>query len=319
MTGEHDFQRQLSQQYTDFEDALDEKEPNELRQLWHTPAELFSPHYGEVIARYLLDDYAYNLYPYQDLIVYELGAGNGTMMLNILDYVRAVRPAMYARMHYKIVEVSSALAALQAQGLKQSASARGHAPKVEIINRSIFDWDSYVASPCYILALEVFDNFAHDAIKYRVGSGAPLQSTVIIDHDGDMFEHYTDAVDAAALRFLERRQASCSDFAHPLLDSKRRGFLRSRAPAPDSLSQAEYIPTRLMQFFQLLYDMFPRHKLVASDFHRLPDAVAGLNAPVVQTRYRREMIAVTTPLVRLVLLGPCGAGADSIAGASGLL
>jgi hypothetical protein len=52
-----------------------------------------------------------------------------------------------------------------------------------------------------------------------------------------------------------------------------------------------------MQFFYTLYEKFPNHKLVSSDFHKLADAVEGLNAPVVQTRYKRKMIPVTTPLV----------------------
>jgi hypothetical protein len=52
-----------------------------------------------------------------------------------------------------------------------------------------------------------------------------------------------------------------------------------------------------MQFFYMLYEKFPNHKLISSDFHKLADTVEGLNAPVVQTRYKRQMIPVTTPLV----------------------
>jgi hypothetical protein len=73
--------------------------------------------------------------------------------------------------------------------------------------------------------------------------------------------------------------------------------LRSLVPWRGTLSQPEYIPTRLMQFFYMLYDKFPNHKLISSDFHKLGDTVEGLNAPVVQTRYKRQMIPVTTPLV----------------------
>ena len=52
-----------------------------------------------------------------------------------------------------------------------------------------------------------------------------------------------------------------------------------------------------MQFFDVLNQYFPAHRLVASDFSSLPDAVPGLNAPVVQTRFEGKMIPVTTPLV----------------------
>jgi len=73
--------------------------------------------------------------------------------------------------------------------------------------------------------------------------------------------------------------------------------LKSLVPFRSNMSMPEYIPTRLMQFFYMLYEKFPNHKLISSDFHKLGDAVEGINAPVVQTRYKRQMIPVSTPLV----------------------
>lgn len=55
-------------------------------QLWHTPTELFQPYYGEGLAKYILESYKSNDSGH-DLIIYEVGAGNGTLMLNILDYL----------------------------------------------------------------------------------------------------------------------------------------------------------------------------------------------------------------------------------------
>jgi hypothetical protein len=297
MQSEEAFFQQLRHRYTDFEDALDDHEPNDLRQLWHTPTELFSPYYGEAIARYLVEDYKYNFYPYHDLNLYEMGAGNGTMMLNILDYIRDMHPKVYERTRYKIIEISNQLATLQQQGLGQSAYARGHSDKVEIVNKSIFEWDQYVSSPCYFLALEVFDNFAHDALKYDIETGEPYQARVVIDQRGEMYEYYSREVDSLAQQFLERRHAACKTYAHPLQGSRMMHYLRSLVPFRGSLSQPEYIPTRLMQFFYILYQKFPNHKLITSDFNKLSDAVAGINAPVVQTRYKRQMIPVSTPLV----------------------
>jgi len=303
MSNEDEFFQQLRQRYISFEDSLDYQEPNELRQLWHTPTELFSPYYGEAIARYLVEDYKYNAYPYHDLNIYEMGAGNGTMMLNVLDYIRDVHPEVYERTKFKIIEISSQLAHLQQQGLGQSAYARGHSDKVEIVNRSIFDWDIYVSSPCYFLALEVFDNFAHDALKYDFETGAPYQSHVVVDPRGELFEYYSRSLDPVAKQFLERRHAACKTYPHPLQGSRIMQNLKSLVPWQGTLSQPEYIPTRLMQFFYTLYEKFPNHKLVSSDFHKLSDAVEGLNAPVVQTRYRRQMIPVTTPLVSALAAG----------------
>jgi hypothetical protein len=313
MADEPEFYKILADRYTRFEDSLDSQQENETRQLWHTPTELFRPYYGETMARYMVANYQLSLYPYYDLIIYEMGAGNGTMMLNILDYIRANHPDVYQRTQYKIIEISSSLATLQNKQLRETAASMGHVDKVQIINRSIFDWDTYVSSPCFFLALEVFDNFAHDVVRYDPQTGDPLQGHVLIDGNGDFFEVYERDIDAVALRYLKVRDlASTMPFQTPL---RRPNILRQLLLDPMATSQTEgyggytrtrregnltipeYIPTRLMQFFDILHNYFPAHRILASDFHSLPDAVVGINGPVVQTRYQRRTIPVSTPLV----------------------
>jgi len=300
MANEPEFHKQLGERYTSFEDELDAEIPNESRQLWHTPTELFRPYYGEAIASYLVENYKLSHYPLHDLIIYELGAGNGTLMLNILDYIRDFKPDVYPRTKFKVIEISSALASLQTSQLTRSASARGHTDHVEIINRSIFTWDTYVPSPCYFLALEVFDNFAHDSIRYDPFTEEPLQGTVLIDNSGDFYEFYSKTIDPVASRFLRVRHAACSrPFDHPLREPRLLRKFKSSLPFAPNLTVPEYIPTRLMQFFDILRDYFPHHQLLTSDFHALPDAVKGFNAPVVQTRYQRRVVPVSTPYVRI--------------------
>ncbi|KAF2224234.1 S-adenosyl-L-methionine-dependent methyltransferase [Elsinoe ampelina] len=298
---EASFHRELGRRYTEFEDALDEKEYDETRQLWHTPTELFRPYYGEAIARYLVSNYKLQLYPYHDLLIYEMGAGNGTLMLNILDYIRATDPDVYARTQFRVIEVSSNLASLQAQQLQRTASAKGHADKVTIINKSIFDWDTYLPTPCFFLALEVWDNFAHDLIRYDASGQKPMQAHVLIDSQGDFFEFDSPALDPVAARFLRVRDKACSrpdhPYLHPMQHQKLTRRIKQKLPFQYNLQAAEYIPTRLMQFFDVLREYFPNHRLVASDFHALPDAVEGWCGPVVQTRYKRRMVPVSTPLV----------------------
>ncbi|KAF1810687.1 DUF185-domain-containing protein [Eremomyces bilateralis CBS 781.70] len=298
LKGEAEFQKELGVRYTEFEDALDNQEENETRQLWHTPTELFRPYYGEAIARYLVTNYKLSLYPYHDLLIYEMGAGNGTMMLNILDYLREMHPEVYECTRYKVIEISSSLASLQLHQLRQSAHAAGHLDKVEIINKSIFDWDTYVSSPCFFIALEVFDNFAHDAIRYDPYTDEALQGSVLIDHEGDFYEFYSRQLDPIAARYLRVRNAAVSSpYSHPLKSPRALQKLYHSLPLVMNLTAAEYIPTRLMQFFDILHRYFPGHRLVTSDFHSLPDATPGINAPVVQTRYKRRTVPVTTPLV----------------------
>jgi hypothetical protein len=288
-----EFYSELGRRYNQFEDVLDAKEPNPTRQLWHTPTELFRPHYGEAIARYLISNYHIQGYPYHDLIIYEMGAGRGTLMLNILDYIRNVDPNVYDRTKYRVIEISEQLAAQQ-----KATLAGDHAGKVEIINKSIFDWNETVPSPCFFLATEVFDNFPHDAIRYDVEAEEPLQAVVLIDQAGDFFEFYLPDLDPVVARYFRVRHAATGGI-YPAPYAGRAIFrkLRKYMPFVGNLSDPEYVPTRLMQFFDILDQHFPAHRLLASDFHILPQAVKGLNAPVVQTRYKRRMVPVTTPLV----------------------
>lgn len=288
----------MAESYLAFEDALDEQEPDETRQLWHTPTELFRPHYGDAIARYLVTNYRLTLYPYHDLIIYEIGAGNGTLMQNILDYIRETDPSVYQRTKFKVIEISPSLAQLQGRNLQHSPCSEEHAEHVEILNQSIFDWNHYVHSPCFFLALEVVDNFAHDCIRYDPNTEQPLQGHVLIDEQGEYYEYYEKTLDPDAARYLRIREAaSRSPFTTPLSQPRLLRRLRHSLPLAPNLTQAEWLATRMMQFFDILRDFFPAHRLMVSDFSSLQGTLAGINAPIVQTRYQRRNISVTTPYV----------------------
>lgn len=305
LSSENEFQTLLDDRYREFEDELDAQEgqANETRQLWHTPTELFRPHYAEAMARYLVANYKLSLYPFQDLIIYELGAGNGTFMHNVLDYIRDVEPDVYARTRYKIVEISAQLAGIQQNRLIIDAENQGHAGKVEIINQSIFHWQRVEPAPCFVVCNEVIDNFGHDAVRYDLKSEEAAQSTVLVDTDGEFYEFWDRRLDPLVARYLRVRDAAVSGpYRHPLRSGRFLRNLQSRmvgGGGAHGWSQLEYIPTRLLQFFDVLRHSFPAHRLLLSDFHSLPDAVAGINAPVVQTRFQRRTIAVSTPLVSL--------------------
>jgi hypothetical protein len=287
--------------YNEFEDELDLKSrtgKNDLRQVWHTPTEVFQPHYAESLARYMAANYKVSLYPYYDLLIYEMGAGNGTLMMNVLDYLRDTSPEIYERTKYKVIEISSNLANVQASKVKQMAEEGGHEDKVEIINKSIFDWDTYVSSPCFFLAMEVFDNFSHDCIRYDARSGEAMQCSVLIDGANEMYEAYSKQLDPVALRFLQIRDMVAPQM-YKMPSTKASGIhWTSDTGEQVRMTVPEWIPTRLMQFFDILHDYFPGHRLISSDFNVLPTVVPGLEAPVVQTRYKREMVQVSTPLVR---------------------
>ncbi|GJN90199.1 hypothetical protein Rhopal_003198-T1 [Rhodotorula paludigena] len=290
------------------------------RQVWHTPTELFKPWYGRALARYLCASYKLNLFPYNDLIIYEIGAGNGTLMGDILDYLAAHEPEVYARTKYRIIEISERLQGMQrgrAKGAggdggaaelgKEKARRRGHEDKVEIIGKSIFEWDRVVHEPCFFLAMEVLDNFPHDVVRYTTDTHQPMQCVVSVDATGDYAELYEPVSDPLIARYLSlrsrlpssRARGSPSPVIHPLL--ARSPLLRSiysTIPFAPNLSPPEFLPTRQLELLEILRDKFPNHRMLMSDFDTLPEAIEGVNAPVVQTRYAGETVPCTTYLVQ---------------------
>jgi hypothetical protein len=307
---ERAFDEELLARYNSFEDRLDAKEnkgvANQTRQIWHTPTELFSPHYGRALARYMVANYKLALYPYYDLLIYETGGGNGTLMNDVLDHIRDTDPEVYARTRYRMIEIAGPLAARQARTARLSAA--GHADRVEVVHGSVFDWERRVPSPCFVLALEVFDNLAHDCVRYDRRTGEALQCWVVVDAKGEFYEHYEPGLDPIALRFLQVRDV-CSAADGEGYPAPRMGepfwarrfprmFLPTEPEWSDWLSEPEYIPTRLMQFFDVLRNYFPEHRLLASDFHKFNTVIRGVNAPAVQTRFQRRMVTTSTPLVR---------------------
>ncbi|GAA6010662.1 hypothetical protein JCM11491_003015 [Sporobolomyces phaffii] len=293
------------------------------RQVWHTPTELFKPWYGRALARYLLATYKLNLYPYSDLIIYEIGAGNGTLMADILDFLAVEAPEVYARTKYRIIEISDRLVGKQkgsAAGGKrrepggmsegemgrEKARRRGHGDRVEVIGKSIFEWDRVVHEPCFFIAMEVLDNFAHDVIRYTTDTHEPVQCTISIDASGDYNELYSPVEDPLIARYLDLRSRLPSTSSsresralNPILASSP--LLRkiyAMMPFAPNLTKPEFIPTRQLQLLEVLRDKFPNHRVLMSDFDKLPDAVRGVNAPVVQTRYQGETVPCTTYLVQ---------------------
>lgn len=294
-------------------------------QLWHTPTELFSPYYGEAIARYIIVNYKLNgCYPYEDLIIYEMGGGNGTLMCNILNYIKTTEPDIYNRTQYKIIEITSQLALKQLSlALKQKLVSRGlDTTKLEIYNKSIFDWKHTVEEHCYFIALEVFDNFSHDLVRYDATTGIPYEGHVLVDKLGDFYQFYTPELSYHTDLFLKLRengsypilpQTQCMsgrlkqlasmipynpqmDNIHPLLHSSSKLRMQNRFfPMKDNLTPGEFIPTRLLQFFLILKHRFPEHSLICSDFNSFSNTIPGYhNAPVVQTILKDKMVDVST-------------------------
>lgn len=267
------------------------------KQVWHTPTQIFQPYYAHAIARYLVAEYKLHNYPYDDLVVYELGAGSGALARGILDYLEQNEPEIYTRTRYKIVEISARLAAEQRRKLG------GHVERSEVVNQDILTWNrGVVQEPCFVIALEVFDNLAHDVVRFSTKDLTPYQAVVSIDDTGDMHELWEPLSDALIQQYLSIIGSSLSPLSASsgvlrLLPDRLRRAVATHAPFFPNLTPPMFVPTNALRLLQQLKRNFPHHRLIMSDFDSLPDSLQGINAPVVQTRFNGSMIPVTTYLV----------------------
>ncbi|KAJ2080293.1 hypothetical protein H4R24_003168 [Coemansia sp. RSA 988] len=295
-----DFLKVMGQQYEDIERELDDIRSIP-RQLWHTPTEILKPWYGYSVAQHIVRQYKAdrNAALHADpLTIYEIGGGNGTLMINILEYICKNEPEIYRHMEYNLVEISPKLARQQLS--RQVANKAAPHTNVNIINKSIFDWSERVDKSCFVVAMEVIDNFAHDVIRYNYDTGEPYQGTVRVYDDGEfeeLFEHISDPL----IRDYLQIRSSLSEPAYrsPALPSALYRRIRAQLPLAPNLTKAEFIPTHAFLLMRVLGTFFPLHRLVLSDFYRLPDTIPNaVDSPVVQTRFRGNMVPCETYLVQ---------------------
>jgi SAM-dependent MidA family methyltransferase len=64
--------------------------------------------------------------PLTPFVVYELGAGTGTVARNVLDFAKVHAPEVYQEMKYITVEISDSLAALQHQQVSRGLGMQTH-------------------------------------------------------------------------------------------------------------------------------------------------------------------------------------------------
>jgi len=117
---------------------------------------------------------------------------------------------------------------------------------------------------------------------------------VAVDASGEyheLFEPVRDPLIASYLSLVSQ----LLDYKRPYSSPWWR--FRSQLPFAPNLSQPHFVPTRMYDLLMRLRTHFPRHRLLLSDFSSLPDSIQGHDAPVVQTRFRNQMVPVTTYLV----------------------
>lgn len=165
---------------------------------WLTPSELFSPHYGRAMARFVAEDAKARAKMKSSssskkeeeeaeikIRVVEVGAGRGTLAADFLDYLLEVEPALYRQTRYVSLEVSPSLARAQEEkallrSSRSGSSSRGHGDISRFFSSVVGDasdlgaWRRAAAEAfrdsdgedqhLYVLAFEVLDNLPHDRV-----------------------------------------------------------------------------------------------------------------------------------------------------------
>ena len=154
--------------YEDYVRILHERYPPNA---WLTPSEIFKPYYGMTIASYI--DQTLNEYKddnmvtkSQNLKIIEVGAGNGSAAISILNYLKLYRPQVYKNISYTIVEISEPLT-LRCKTLIQKAHPQLISQgQIKFKNQSILDFSETSNQLTFVLLLEVLDNMPHDRVYF---------------------------------------------------------------------------------------------------------------------------------------------------------
>lgn len=106
-----------------------------------------------------------------------------------------------------------------------------------------------------------------------------------------MQEVYEPMKDSTISRFLATRKKT-----RPVSIPSRKLYWHKilQILKDQNLSYPEFIPTHFFQFMQTVGTYFPRHRLILSDYHTVPGAIEGINAPLVQAGYKGMLVPCAT-------------------------
>lgn len=281
---------------------------------WLTPVEIFSPHLGAAVARYIAAQHdaagalgAMRPGGRRPLPIFEIGGGTGTLARDVLGWLAAHRPDLYSCARYCCVEISPALAELQAArvaGRGAFSVVRGDAGEAATwaAAASHAEYTPTPSNPCFVLAMEVLDNLPHDRV-WRPCPGAAWQETLVAgggargrgEGDGTprgsgegMREVLRPVEDPLVTRCLREWAAlEAGDRSGEEMGVvEGLGSLLGRAARRAlgaAVGDAVFLPTGAARLFDALHAGFPgSHRLLAADFDALPETVIpGAGAPLV--------------------------------------
>ena len=271
------------------------KRYKELEVSFLTPVELFTPFYGQIIARHMMEHRKHNLAQEgHPLVIYEIGGGNGTLARDILDWLRDNRPEVYEMTRYTTVEISTRLAARQYEVVVLEG---GHSGRFHIAQADACDakaWGKQDFTHSFILGMEVLDNLPHDKVERQSEGDEWKQTTVSLDpssglkgakmEDGPWEEKHEPLTDPLIERCL--RASYLQPTFEQRLDRKFYKLidwiLDKDVVQKEAAGEVIFVPTGAMALLEVLHCSRPNHSIILSDFDFLPEVrIPGRNAPLV--------------------------------------
>jgi hypothetical protein len=129
---------------------------------WNTPSELFQPYYSHCIAKWILSRHTNNNNN-KPLNIVEIGGGNGTNALHIMNYLNQHLSSKYSnfKINYTLCEISPEM-------YKKQCHTLSTVKNINIIQQDFLQWNQGIQPEnTFILALEVLDNLPHDKFRFK--------------------------------------------------------------------------------------------------------------------------------------------------------
>lgn len=270
-----------------------------------TPASLFQPYYGWVLAEYFVTTMRAKFHPDEPLIIYEVGAGSGQLALSVLDFLAEQYPEVYARCEYHLIDLSPYVINIQRKKLVH------HMNHVHIHNISIFNWRELEPRRCFVVALEVLCNMPHDRINW-MEDGSSYEQWFEFDERDNLStasERQFQVTDPLILRYLRTTQWLHEESFHELRTlcltdgnatvskPKYGAVLEPTRFDPILVSMTKclglhnpfrigWLPVGQLIMLEVLAEYFPRHHGFFADWNSVTSPLMGINGPVVQSKVR---------------------------------
>ena len=239
-----------------------------------TPVEIFQPWYGHSIANYCIEKQKESY-----IQILELGGGTGTCALSILDFYKKQSIKHYNSIQYTICEISPVLSQICEERLKNAHPFLWKNEKIKVINKSALDWNTKYKGQVFIIALEVFDNLAHDKIV-KENNDWKFQTKI----SEDLKEYKEEIDDPLIKECLESYLKMPGKTQSELEMEHKEGMLYNFFQYWNTQRKTDilFLPTVAYKLMKNICEYISSPSFIIADFDSLPkNKITGIYAPIV--------------------------------------